>query len=111
MSRVARSMVGRPAASAAARARLPALWPWRTIHNLAGHLCLTRETKHEPWAGFLKKPFRDEPGAKVFGGREEVGLHPHRLGAEDIDLPVVHEQGLGAAHTKAFERPIIDRRI
>jgi hypothetical protein len=38
-------MTGSPAASAASRATLPALWPWRTIHNLAGHLCLIAEMK------------------------------------------------------------------
>jgi len=38
-SRVAMSISGKPAASAASRATLPALCPWRTIHNCCGDFC------------------------------------------------------------------------
>src|SRR5690242_19145216 len=33
------SMVASPAASAASRATLPALWPWRTSQSVCGHFC------------------------------------------------------------------------
>ena len=47
MSRSAMSIRGKRAASAESRATLPALCPWRTIHNCCGHFCSTKTLKEK----------------------------------------------------------------
>ena len=89
---------------------MPALWPCRTIHNREGHLCRTAETKRQKRES-SEQPLGLEPGAKRLCAGEEMGLHPDRLGAVDVDLAVVDEQRFARAKTEAVEGEEVDRRI
>src|SRR4051812_1440838 len=104
------SIIALPAASAASRATLPALWPWRTSQSRAGHLCLMAETKRERRES-SEEAFDLQPPPQALRIGEEVRLHAHRFGALDVDLAVVDEQSFGGLEAEAIECAIVERRI
>src|SRR3954470_16348064 len=104
------SIIVLPAASAASRATLPALWPWRTSQSRSGHLCLIAETKREAWESSggesSEQHFGLQPAAQILGIGEEMCLHAHRFGPFDVDPAIVDEQGLGGLEAEAVEGSI-----
>ena len=104
-----------PAACAASRATLPALCPWRTIQSFSGHLCLTGGTKRDARRQRFRSGGEQALRASRRARRSSAPVNrcafmPDRLGAGDVDLPVVDEQGLVRPQAEAVERQIIDRR-
>jgi hypothetical protein len=104
------SMIPSPAASAASRATFPALWPWRTIHNRSGHLCLMAETKRERRES-SEQAVGLQPDSKVVRVNEEMCMHADRTSAFDVDLAIVDKQGLVRPQAEAVECEKIDGRI
>src|SRR5688500_5573021 len=110
MSRTSSPIRCSPAATAAARATLPALCPCRTSQRREGHLCLTGETKRQRLES-SEQAFGLEPVAQIVGGGEEVAAHADGLGGLDVDQAVVDEQGVFGTQPEAVERQIVNSRI